>query len=87
MRKRLSPEHDLANRTVAMLVMFATRRGHLAQRVTNEGRGNCPSTHCTPACHEYGNLLESWTKLLNAMNDAEQDTAPDQPALFAESAT
>lgn len=66
-------------RTLDTLMLFKTSLGHLAQRVTQESRGNClPPGRCTPQCIAYRELLLDWIARLEAC-DAD---APQQLALL-----
>ena len=65
---------DLAQRTLDVLLLSATPSGHLAQRVSNEHRGNClPPGHCTPECNRFGALVAYWDDVVKAL-DADTPT-------------
>lgn len=65
-----------------MLLDFSTKRGHLAMRVPQEGRGVCTGRHdgtCAPSCREWGALLEAGADYLERASRDER-----QVALFEE---
>ncbi len=73
----------LARRTLETLALFATRSGHLAQRVSQEHRGNClPPGRCTPQCDQFREVLLEVIDMI----EAEDAAQPAQLALIGEGA-
>lgn len=74
-------QYLLIRRLATVLRSRMTTQGHLAQKVVQEGRGNCLPPHkgCTPECREARELVDLTEPFMRETRDLPKPSKPLRP--------